>query len=87
VDALTSALLPRYFSHSRYHSFTRQLNMYGFMRVFGAPPRDGDRTFVSLPRAQPQRRFAHPHFTRDRPGDVRVSFSLSCCAAPRVAVA
>ncbi len=68
ADALTSTLLPRYFSHSHYNSFTRQLNMYGFVRVFGALPQEAH---VTLSRGRP-RRFSHPHFTRDRPDDVRV---------------
>jgi hypothetical protein len=83
VEVLTSALLPLYFSHSRYHSFTRQLNMYGFTCVFsgGAAEDEQHTARTSLPRARP-RRYSHPHFTRDRPDDVRVRFDC-CCVAKR----
>jgi hypothetical protein len=62
VDVLCSTVLPRHFSHAHYSSFTRQLNLYGFRRVFGA----GDEG----------RRFAHAHFTRDRPEDIKVHYPL-----------
>lgn len=51
VQALEEAVLPHYFRHSRYSSFVRQLNMYGFTK------KKADKNAAAA--------FYHPHFSRD----------------------
>lgn len=51
-DAFMNDVAPRYFRQSRFTSFVRQLNLYGFGRLSYGPNRGG---------------FAHPQFLRGRP--------------------
>ena len=58
LDAFSNATLPHYFSHNNYSSFIRQLNMYGFAKATDKDAAD--------------REFAHPHFLRDHPEQLKV---------------
>jgi hypothetical protein len=51
-DAFMNDVAPKYFRQSRFTSFVRQLNLYGFGRLSYGPNRGA---------------FAHPHFLRGRP--------------------
>jgi hypothetical protein len=51
-DAFMNDVAPKYFRQSRFTSFVRQLNLYGFGRLSYGPNRGA---------------FAHPQFIRGRP--------------------
>ena len=64
VDRFSNELLPKYFRHSNYRSFARQLNFYQFVTQSVAVADDGRR---HGPPREPEKRFANPNFRRDRP--------------------
>jgi hypothetical protein len=55
IDKFLSLVLPKYFNHSKFHSFLRQLNLHGFRRVTKA---DSPYRFLKS--------YFHPYFHRDR---------------------
>lgn len=57
LEDFTNTVLPKYFKHSNYASFVRQLNMYGFAKV-GVDPS--------------HREFTHPRFVRGKPEQLAV---------------
>ena len=64
VVRFSEELLPKYFRHSNYRSFARQLNFYQFVTQSVAVADDGRR---HGPPREPEKRFANPNFRRDRP--------------------
>lgn len=58
IDAFESEILPRYFKHSKFASFNRQLNFYGFNKQRSDPDLQIHTRAV---------RFSHEFFRRGRP--------------------
>lgn len=69
----SAEVLPRYFRHSNYASFLRQLNMYGFTKLT-----------MSSDFSHNPREFAHPSFQRARPAEMAVSASPPAALAARL---
>lgn len=75
VDAFSEDTLTKYYRHSKFSSFQRQLNLYSFRKIVKGPDAGG---------------YAHPMFRRDRPDDlyhVRRSISGSARYEPAAHVA
>lgn len=71
VDTFSEQTLTRYYRHSKFSSFQRQLNLYSFRKIVKGPDTGG---------------YAHPMFHRDRPDDlyhVRRSISSSSGSSPK----
>jgi hypothetical protein len=51
-EAFVKDIMPRYFNQTKYKSFQRQLNMWGFERILGGPAKGGY-SHSSLVRGQP----------------------------------
>ncbi|KAM0793406.1 hypothetical protein ACM66B_000858 [Microbotryomycetes sp. NB124-2] len=60
-NRLLQEVLPKFFSHSNIHSFTRQLNVYGFTRMSQAELADKLATVTTADYSG----WSHPHFSRD----------------------
>jgi len=58
ADAFAVDVLPLYFNHSKFQSFTRQLNFYGFVKKRSDPDLQVHTKAV---------RFSHPYFRRGEP--------------------
>lgn len=73
VDTFSEETLTKYYRHSKFSSFQRQLNLYSFRKIVKGPDAGG---------------YAHPMFHRDRPDDlyhVRRSISGSARYEPAAA--
>ncbi|CAM9608037.1 unnamed protein product, partial [Sphacelaria rigidula] len=71
VETFSEQTLTRYYRHSKFSSFQRQLNLYSFRKIVKGPDTGG---------------YAHPMFHRDRPDDlyhVRRSISSSSASSPK----
>lgn len=55
VDTFSEQTLTKYYRHSKFSSFQRQLNLYSFRKIVKGPDTGG---------------YAHPMFHRDRPDDL-----------------
>jgi HSF-type DNA-binding len=58
ADAFAADVLPQYFNHNKFQSFTRQLNFYGFVKKRSDPDLQAHTKAV---------RFSHPYFRRGEP--------------------
>jgi len=58
VESFERQVLPQYFNHSKFSSFTRQLNFYGFQKI---------RLDADLQRNNSSVRFYHENFQRGKP--------------------
>jgi len=58
TDAFAADVLPKYFNHNKFQSFTRQLNFYGFIKQRSDPDLQAHTKAV---------RFSHPYFRRGEP--------------------
>lgn len=75
VDSFSVETLTKYYRHSKFSSFQRQLNLYSFRKIVKGPDAGG---------------YSHPMFHRDRPDDlykVRRSISGSARYEPKTSAA
>lgn len=62
-DIFASTVIPQYYDHNNYSSFTRQLNFYGFTREQSMTIKVSDLSSLAVG----QETFYHQHFQRGRP--------------------
>jgi hypothetical protein len=62
-DTFASTVIPQYYDHNNYSSFTRQLNFYGFTREQSMTIKVSDLNSLAVG----QETFHHQHFQRGRP--------------------
>ncbi|CAM9788675.1 unnamed protein product, partial [Hapterophycus canaliculatus] len=55
VERFSEDILTKYYRHSKFSSFQRQLNLYSFRKIVKGPDAGG---------------YAHPMFRRDKPDDL-----------------
>ncbi|KAF0720058.1 Aste57867_590 [Aphanomyces stellatus] len=68
VSALERQVLPKYFKHSHFASFTRQLRFYGFEKI---KHQDGNNATITW-------EFSHPKFLRACPGKMDAIRRKTC---------